>query len=74
MAESIFSDERKRFLTSVIPLRRLGASQDVADAVVFLCSDAGSFITGEILELDGGLMFYKPLSYPRARDEKKTAP
>jgi 3-oxoacyl-[acyl-carrier protein] reductase len=74
MAESIFSDERKRFLTSVIPLQRLGASQDVADAVIFLCSDAGSYITGEILELDGGLMFYKPLSYPGRRDEEGSAP
>lgn len=74
MAESIFSDDRKRFLTSVIPLGRLGSSQDVADAVVFLCSDAASFITGEILEVDGGLIFYKPLSYPGRRDEEGSAP
>lgn len=74
MAESIFNDDRKRFLISVIPLGRLGFSQDVADAVVFLCSDAASFITGEILEVDGGLIFNKPLSYPGRRDEEGSAP
>jgi 3-oxoacyl-[acyl-carrier protein] reductase len=38
-----------------IPLGRLGDPQDVADAVLFLASDAASFITGHILTIDGGL-------------------
>jgi 3-oxoacyl-[acyl-carrier protein] reductase len=38
-----------------IPLGRLGEPQDVADAVLFLASDAASFITGHILTIDGGL-------------------
>ena len=63
MAADIFTPERKRFLSSIIPLGRLGDPQDIADAALFLCSDKASFITGEILELDGGLLFYKPLSY-----------
>lgn len=63
MVDSIFSPDRKRFLESIIPLGRLGLSQDIADAVVFLCSDTASYITGEIMELDGGLQFFKPLSY-----------
>jgi 3-oxoacyl-[acyl-carrier protein] reductase len=37
------------------PLGRLGEPQDVAGAVRFLCSDEASFITGEVLLVDGGL-------------------
>lgn len=38
-----------------ILLRRVGAPEDVAGAAVFLCSDAASYITGEIIVIDGGL-------------------
>jgi len=38
-----------------LPLRRLGQPQDVANAVLFLCSDAAAFITGQTLTVDGGL-------------------
>jgi 3-oxoacyl-[acyl-carrier protein] reductase len=63
MADSLFTPERKRFLESVIPLGRLGSPEEIADAALFLCSEEAGFITGEIRELDGGLNFYKPLSY-----------
>ena len=65
MAESLFSPERKKRLESVIPLKRLGAADDIAEAALFFSSEEASYITGEILEIDGGLNFYKPLSYPR---------
>lgn len=65
MADSLFNPERKYFLESVIPLGRLGRPQEIAEVAVFLCSDEASFITGEIIEVDGGLNFYKPLSYPK---------
>lgn len=37
-----------------IPLRRVGRAQDVAGAIGFLCSDAGSYLTGTVLPIDGG--------------------
>jgi NAD(P)-dependent dehydrogenase (short-subunit alcohol dehydrogenase family) len=39
----------------VIPTRRLSTPEEVADAVVFLASDASRAITGEILSADGGI-------------------
>ncbi len=47
-------DATAAMLTST-PLGRLGEPADVAGAVRFLCSDAASFITGEVLLVDGGL-------------------
>ena len=42
-------------LGAVTPLGRLGEPEDVAGAVRFLCSDEASFITGEVLLVDGGM-------------------
>ena len=41
-------------LAAQIPLGRLGRPQDVADAVLWLCSDAAAFVTGHTLVVDGG--------------------
>lgn len=41
-------------LSASIPIQRLGEAEDVAQAVVWLCSDAASFITGQNLVIDGG--------------------
>lgn len=38
----------------LIPLRRIGAPQDIAHAAAFLCSDEANFITGAVLTIDGG--------------------
>ena len=38
-----------------IPVRRLGKPEDVANAVVFLASEEASYITGQVLRVDGGL-------------------
>jgi 7-alpha-hydroxysteroid dehydrogenase len=37
------------------PLRRIGSTDDIAAAVLYLASQAGSFLTGKVLEVDGGL-------------------
>ena len=41
-------------IISEIPLRRLGQPQDIAEAVIWLCSDASSYVTGHTLVIDGG--------------------
>lgn len=48
--------ERSDELVPLIPIRRMGKPEDVADAVLFLASDRASFITGEILDLNGGAL------------------
>jgi 3-oxoacyl-[acyl-carrier protein] reductase len=48
-------DEGRALMLTNTPLGRLGDPEDVAGAVRFLCSDEASFITGEVLLVDGGL-------------------
>jgi 3-oxoacyl-[acyl-carrier protein] reductase len=48
-------DELKDAMLQSTPLGRFGSPSDVAGAVRFLCSDEASFITGEVLLVDGGL-------------------
>lgn len=43
-------------MTRAIPMGRLGRAEEIAEAVVWLCSDASSFVTGHTLVLDGGLV------------------
>jgi NAD(P)-dependent dehydrogenase (short-subunit alcohol dehydrogenase family) len=46
--------EKKAALATQVPLGRLGLSEEVADGIVFLGSDEAKFITGHILNVDGG--------------------
>ena len=50
------SDEALRRIMSRTPLRRLGEPREVADVVAFLLSDAASYMTGEVVTIDGGRM------------------
>lgn len=52
---SILTDDMKATMVSMTPMRRLGVVDDIAGAAVYLASDAASFVTGTVLEVDGGL-------------------
>jgi gluconate 5-dehydrogenase len=45
----------KEGIVNRIPLRRVGETRDIVGPAIFLCSDAASFVTGQILGIDGGL-------------------
>jgi len=47
--------EAKETLTGQIPMARLGEPEDVADAALFLASDAARYITGQVIVVDGGM-------------------
>jgi 3-oxoacyl-[acyl-carrier protein] reductase len=51
----VIADDLKEQMLAATPLGRFGDPEDVAAAVRFLCSDEASFITGEVLLVDGGL-------------------
>ena len=51
----VLPEEARQAMLDHTPLGRLGSPEDVAGAVRFLCSDEASFITGEVLLVDGGL-------------------
>jgi 3-oxoacyl-[acyl-carrier protein] reductase len=49
------NDEQRAALTAQVPMARLGSVDDIAGAVLFLCSPATSYITGETLHVNGGM-------------------
>jgi len=51
----VLPEEARSAMLAATPLGRLGDPADVAGAVRFLCSDEASFITGEVILVDGGL-------------------
>ena len=48
-------DEVKKALAAQIPLERLGEPQDVANAALFLASDEASYVTGQVISVNGGM-------------------
>ena len=54
MAKAVHSPEIRADYHDAIPLNRYGLEEELAEAVLFLCSDRASYITGQILAVDGG--------------------
>jgi NAD(P)-dependent dehydrogenase (short-subunit alcohol dehydrogenase family) len=48
------SADRKAGLVAGVPLKRMGRPEEIADAIVFLASPKASFISGQIIDVNGG--------------------
>ena len=52
------SDQQKEMILNAIPMNRYASPDDIANAVSFLASDNASYITGQTLNVDGGLVMH----------------
>ena len=52
---AVLPEKAKEAILASIPMARLGAAEDVANAVAFLASDEAGYITGQVLAVDGGM-------------------
>ncbi|MBE0477798.1 3-oxoacyl-[acyl-carrier-protein] reductase [Candidatus Aerophobetes bacterium] len=55
MTEKLMEKEKAKKFISQIPLGRVGSPREVASLIGYLCSDEASYITGEVIRIDGGL-------------------
>ena len=53
---SQLSNNMKDFIKTNLPLKRLGMVEDVANLVVFLASSKSDYITGQVINVDGGMV------------------
>ena len=53
---AVLSDKVKDAMVQEIPMRKMGRPEDVANAVLFLVSDCSSYITGQVVNVDGGMV------------------
>jgi NAD(P)-dependent dehydrogenase (short-subunit alcohol dehydrogenase family) len=48
--------EKRSEMLNIVPMKRLAEPEEMAEAVIWLCSDAASFVTGHVMVVDGGMM------------------
>ena len=48
-------EDAKKYMLGQVPLARVGSPEDVANAVLFLCSDEAGYVTGQVLRVNGGM-------------------
>lgn len=56
LAQMSHSSETREAYGRMVPMRRYGSTDEVADSIVFLCSEEASYITGQTLAIDGGFV------------------
>jgi 3-oxoacyl-[acyl-carrier protein] reductase len=52
----VLKDDVKESMLSVIPMKKFGTPEDIANLVMFLCSDMSTYITGQVIHVDGGMV------------------
>ena len=50
----------KKHFVDIVPLHRWGTSEEMAEWLAFLASDKASYMTGQIVTVDGGILVYSP--------------
>ena len=53
---AFLNEEDRKDLEEEIPIGRFGKGEEIANAVVFLCSDESSYLTGQVIRIDGGMI------------------
>lgn len=53
---SVLNEDIKKNINSQIPMKRMGTSKEIANVVYFLGSEASSYITGQVINIDGGMV------------------
>ena len=59
-----FPEAVRQMMVDNCPVPRLGTPRDISDAVVFLASDRSSYITGQVISVDGGILIHLPTVAP----------
>lgn len=72
MAKQVHTQDIRSDYRDAIPMARYGLEEELAEAIFFLCSDRSSYITGQILAVDGGFDA-AGIGLPSLRGERKTS-